>query len=55
MGTLLGVLIAAVIQSAIIFDGGLSSWWGRIITGGLLLAFLLLQRALQFKQQASRA
>ncbi len=49
MGTLIGVLIAAVIQTAIIFDGGLSAWWGRIVTGILLLAFLLLQRALQAK------
>lgn len=52
LGTLLGVLIAAVIQSAIIFDGSLSSWWGRIVTGALLLAFLLLQKALRRGQPA---
>ena len=46
-GTLLGLLIFAVIQTAITFDGTLSSWWSKIVTGTLLLAFILLQRALQ--------
>jgi simple sugar transport system permease protein len=45
-GTLCGFLIIGTIQSAIDFDGSLSSWWTRIITGGLLLAFILLQRLL---------
>jgi len=46
-GTLLGVLIFGIIQTAIIFDGRLSSWWTRIAIGILLLAFILLQRLLQ--------
>ena len=46
-GTLLGVLIFGIIQTAIIFDGRLSSWWTRIAIGVLLLAFILLQRLLQ--------
>jgi simple sugar transport system permease protein len=45
-GTLLGVLIFGTIQSALIFDGRLNSWWLRIAIGTLLLAFILLQRAL---------
>jgi ribose/xylose/arabinose/galactoside ABC-type transport system permease subunit len=45
-GTLLGLLIFGTIQSAILFDGRLSSWWMRIVVGGLLLAFILLQRLL---------
>jgi simple sugar transport system permease protein len=45
-GTLLGLLIIGTIQSAIAFDGSLSSWWTRIITGALLLAFILFQRLL---------
>jgi simple sugar transport system permease protein len=45
-GTLLGVLIFATIQSAILFDGRLSSWWMRIVVGALLLVFILLQRFL---------
>jgi len=46
-GTFLGVLIFGIIQTAVIFQGRLSSWWTRIAIGGLLLAFILLQRALQ--------
>jgi simple sugar transport system permease protein len=46
-GTLLGVLIFGIIQTAIIFDGSLSSWWTRIAVGFLLLVFILLQRGLQ--------
>jgi simple sugar transport system permease protein len=45
-GTLCGVLIIGTIQSAISFDGSLSSSWTRIITGALLLAFILFQRLL---------
>ncbi len=45
-GTLCGVLIIGTIQSAIAFDGTLSSSWTRIITGALLLAFILFQRLL---------
>lgn len=45
-GTLCGFLIIGTIQAAISFDGSLSSWWTRIITGALLLAFILFQRLL---------
>jgi simple sugar transport system permease protein len=44
LGTLLGLLIFGTIQAAILFDGRLSSWWMRIVVGGLLLGFILLQR-----------
>ena len=47
-GTLLGVLIFAIIQNAIVFDGGINSWWTPIAVGTLLLAFILLQKLLQF-------
>lgn len=43
-GTLFGVLILGVIQTLIIFDGSLSSWWTRIVVGALLFLFCLLQR-----------
>jgi ribose/xylose/arabinose/galactoside ABC-type transport system permease subunit len=46
-GTLLGLLIFGIIQTAIIFQGTLSSWWTRIAVGVLLLAFILLQKLLQ--------
>ncbi|MBI1839780.1 MAG: sugar ABC transporter permease YjfF [Verrucomicrobia bacterium] len=45
-GTLMGVLIFGTIQSALVFDGRLNSWWLRIAMGGLLLLFVLFQRAL---------
>lgn len=46
LGTLLGVLIFGTIQTALLFDGRLSSWWMRIVVGALLLIFILLQRVL---------
>jgi ribose/xylose/arabinose/galactoside ABC-type transport system permease subunit len=46
LGTLFGILIFGTIQAAILFDGRLSSWWIRIVVGGLLLSFILLQRFL---------
>ena len=45
-GSVLGLLIFGTIQSAILFDGRLSSWWMRIVVGALLFAFILLQRLL---------
>ncbi|MEP7021556.1 MAG: galactofuranose ABC transporter, permease protein YjfF [Pseudonocardiales bacterium] len=44
-GTVLGVLVVGLISTLIQFDGTLSSWWSRIVVGGLLLVFILLQRA----------
>lgn len=46
-GTLLGILTIGVVQTAIAFDGTLSSWWTRIVIGGLLFAFLLVQRTIE--------
>lgn len=46
-GTLLGILTIGVVQTAIAFDGTLSSWWTRIVIGALLLAFMLVQRAIE--------
>ena len=45
-GTLIGVLILGVIQTFIIFQGTLSSWWTKIVIGVLLFIFILLQRYL---------
>ena len=45
-GTLIGVLTMGLIQTYIVFDGTLSSWWTKIVIGVLLLAFILLQKAL---------
>jgi len=46
-GTFIGVLILGVIQTILVFEGTLSSWWTKIVIGLLLLAFILLQRLLQ--------
>jgi simple sugar transport system permease protein len=46
-GTLVGVLILGMIQTLIIFEGTLSSWWTRIAIGVLLLLFCLLQRVFE--------
>lgn len=43
IGTLFGVLILGVIQTLIMFQGTLSSWWTRIVIGILLLSFILFQ------------
>ena len=32
------------------FDGTLSSWWTRIVIGGLLFVFCLLQRVFESKR-----
>lgn len=46
VGTLGCVLIFGTIQSVVIFDGRLNSWWMRIAIRVLLLIFILLQRQL---------
>jgi len=43
-GTVLGVLVLGVIQTILIFQGTLSSWWTKIVVGILLFAFIVLQR-----------
>lgn len=45
-GTFVGVLIQGLIQTYINFDGTLSSWWTKIVTGVLLFAFIVLQQAM---------
>jgi galactofuranose transport system permease protein len=49
-GTMAGVLIFGIIQTVIIFQGTLSSWWTKIVIGVLLLAFILLQKLIQAKK-----
>ncbi|WP_121252834.1 galactofuranose ABC transporter, permease protein YjfF [Nocardioides ferulae] len=44
VGSLLGVLVLGIIKTLISFDGTLSSYWIRIITGVLLLVFVVVQR-----------
>jgi simple sugar transport system permease protein len=45
-GTLMGLLIFGIIQTALAFHGRLSSWWAKIAVGALLLVFVVMQRVL---------
>ena len=45
-GALSGVLVLGLIQTLIAFDGTLSSWWTKIVIGGLLFVFCVVQRVL---------
>lgn len=47
IGTLLGVLILAIVSTLPSYVDGLNSWWTKIFIGALLLAFIVLQRLLQ--------
>ncbi|KQV83498.1 galactofuranose ABC transporter, permease protein YjfF [Rhizobacter sp. Root1221] len=53
-GTVFGVLILGVIQTLIIFDGTLSSWWTKIVIGALLFVFCVMQRAFDSAGQKGR-
>lgn len=45
-GTFIGILIMGLIQTYIIFDGTLSSWWTKIVIGILLFVFIFLQKGI---------
>lgn len=44
LGPMLGVLSSGLIQTIVIFQGNLSSWWTKIAVGFLLFVFILIQR-----------
>ena len=50
-GTLFGVMIYGIIQTIIMFDGTLSSWWTKIALGALLCIFIVIQRLLVVKKK----
>jgi len=52
LGSLFGVLITALIQSLIQFNGQLSSWWTSIVIGGLMLVFIGVQSVLASNNSA---
>lgn len=45
-GTFIGLMIQGLIQTYIVFDGTLSSWWTKIVIGILLFVFIVLQRTI---------
>lgn len=53
-GTLFGVLIQGVIQTLIMFQGTLSSWWTRIAVALLLCMFIMIQRLLTIRKDTGR-
>ncbi len=55
VGTVFGVLVYGVIQTIISFQGTLSSWWTRIVIGGLLFVFIVLQRAIASRRATAKA
>ncbi len=54
IGTFFGVLLKAVIPCLITFNGTLSSWWGKIITGFLVLLFVALQQIVISRSRRSK-
>jgi simple sugar transport system permease protein len=40
-----------LIQTLIMFDGTLSSWWTKIVIGALLFVFCLLQRVFEGRRR----
>ncbi len=53
-GTLIGVMLQGLVQTYIVFDGTLSSWWTKIAIGFLLFMFILLQNLVFNSQGPSR-
>jgi galactofuranose transport system permease protein len=53
-GTFVGILIMGLIQTYIIFDGTLSSWWTKIVIGILLFAFIFLQKGILWASARNR-
>lgn len=45
-GTFIGLMIQGLIQTYIVFEGTLSSWWTKIVIGVLLFVFIVLQRSI---------
>ena len=54
-GTLLGVVILGVIQTAINFEGDLNAGWTRVAIGLLLFGFIALQRGVSWASHKARA
>jgi galactofuranose transport system permease protein len=50
LGSVIGVLVLGTIQTLLSFEGTLSSWWTKIVIGALLLAFIVMQRAILRKK-----
>jgi galactofuranose transport system permease protein len=54
LGTVVGVLIQGLIQTIIMFQGTLNSWWTKIVVGLLLLAFIGMQSLISSRTKGRR-
>jgi ribose/xylose/arabinose/galactoside ABC-type transport system permease subunit len=54
IGPLFGVLVTGIIQSIIMFNGTLNSWWTKVAVGMLLFIFIVLQRIIVIRNEASK-
>jgi simple sugar transport system permease protein len=54
-GTVLGVFVYGTIQTLIVFQGTLNSWWTRIAIGFLVFVFCVLQRAFETRKAVTVA
>jgi ribose/xylose/arabinose/galactoside ABC-type transport system permease subunit len=50
-GPMLGVLATGIIQTIIMFQGTLSSWWTKIVIGFLLFLFMAFQRMIVMRKE----
>jgi galactofuranose transport system permease protein len=50
IGTVFGVLVYGIIQTLIMFQGSLNSWWTRIVIGFLVFLFCFLQRIFESRR-----
>lgn len=55
IGPMFGVLCAGIIQTIVMFQGTLSSWWTKIAVGFLLFLFILLQRIIVMRREKGRS
>lgn len=54
IGPLFGVLTTGIIQSLIMFNGTLNSWWTKIAVGMLLFIFIALQRIIVIRNEKKK-
>jgi len=55
IGPLFGVLTTGIIQTLIMFDGTLNSWWTKIAVGMLLFIFIGLQRIIVIQEEKKKS
>lgn len=51
IGPMFGVLSMGVIQTIVMFQGNLSTWWTKIVVGFLLFVFIVLQRIIVLQKE----